>query len=138
MVLAVLGLVVVVAAVILYGEVRWRSGTRELRERLEAARLPIEPKVFDRRELEKTPAPVQRYFRAVLQNGLIDAVRAEARGRTVGAAVVPTPWQGRLWNYAMRDGMRVPLNGEVAWLLPEGAKPYWRGRITKLGYEFAQ
>jgi len=34
--------------------------------------------------------------------------------------------------------MHVPLDGEVAWLLPKGAKPYWRGRITKLSYEFAQ
>ena len=31
---------------------------------------------------------------------------------------------GHFWNYEERDGMRVPLDGEVAWLLPEGAKPY--------------
>jgi len=69
MLLVVLGLVVVVAAAVLYGELHWRSGTRELRHRLEAARLPIEPKVFDRRELERVPAPVQRYLRAVLEDG---------------------------------------------------------------------
>ena len=280
MLLVVLGLIVVVAAAVLYGEFHWKSGTRELRDRLEAARLPIEPKVFDRHELERVPAPVQRYFRAVLadgqpivaavsvahtgtfnmseaaeqwkpftsnqrvvtrrpgfdwdgrvammpglpvyvhdayvagegilhaavlglvpmadlrgtgevahgelmrffaeaawyptallpsqgvlwegvdnhsararlkdgdfaltllfhfnEDGLIDTVRAEARGRTVGGTVVPTPWHGRFWNYAMRDGMRVPLDGEVAWLLAEGAKPYWRGRITQLSYTFAQ
>lgn len=34
--------------------------------------------------------------------------------------------------------MRVPMEAEVAWLLPEGPLPYWRGRITKLSYEFAQ
>jgi hypothetical protein len=35
--------------------------------------------------------------------------------------------------------MVVPLDGEVAWLLPdEGAKPYWRGYITEIDYEFAQ
>jgi len=72
------------------------------------------------------------------EDGLIDTVRAEARSRTVGGTVVPTPWHGRVWNYAIRDGMRVPLDGEVAWLLPEGVKPYWRGRITTLSYEFAQ
>lgn len=280
MLLVVLGLVIVVGAAVLYGELHWRSGTRELRDRLEAARLPIKPRAFDRRELDRVPAPVQRYFRAVLkdgqpivaavsvvhtgtfnmsetaeqwkpftsnqrvvtrrpgfdwdgrvammpglrvyvhdayvagegilhvtvlglvsmvnlrgtgevaqgelmrffaeaawyptallpsqgvlwdavddhsaratfkdgdvtltllfhfnEDGTIDTVRAEARGRTVGGAVVPTPWHGRLWNYAIRDGMRVPLNGEVAWLLPEGAKPYWRGRITQLSYQFAQ
>jgi hypothetical protein len=71
------------------------------------------------------------------QQGLIDTVRAGARGRTVGGEVVPTPWQGRFWNYEERSGMRVPLDGEVAWLLPEGAKPYWRGHITEIAYEFA-
>ena len=34
--------------------------------------------------------------------------------------------------------MYVPLEGEVAWLPPEGAKPYWRGRITAISYEFAR
>jgi hypothetical protein len=32
------------------------------------------------------------------ERGLIDTVQAEARGRTVGGEVVPTPWQGRFWN----------------------------------------
>ena len=36
---------------------------------------------------------------------------------------------------AWRDGMRVPTRGEVAWLLPEGPKPYWRGEVTALRYE---
>lgn len=70
------------------------------------------------------------------EDGLIDTVRAEARGRTVGAAVVPTPWQGRWWDYAERDGMRVPLQGEVAWLLPEGPRPYWRGQVANVRYEW--
>ena len=34
--------------------------------------------------------------------------------------------------------MTVPLDGEVSWLLPEGPKPYWRGRITRLDYELAR
>jgi hypothetical protein len=68
--------------------------------------------------------------------GPIASVRAEARARTVGGKVIPTPWEGRWRNYETRDGMRVPLEGEVAWILPEGPKPYWRGRITSLRYEF--
>ncbi len=72
------------------------------------------------------------------ETGLIDSVRADARGRAVGGRVIPTPWHGRFWNYAERDGMQVPLEGEVAWDLPEGAKPYWRGRITRLVYEWAR
>lgn len=69
------------------------------------------------------------------EDGLIDSVRAEDRGRAVNGGIVPTPWEGRWWNYELRDGMRVPLEGEVAWLLPEGRKPYWRGRVTSITYE---
>ena len=70
--------------------------------------------------------------------GLIDTVRAEVRGRAVGGEIVPTPWRGRFWNYQERGGMIVPLDAEVAWLPPEGAKPYWRGRITEISYELAR
>jgi hypothetical protein len=69
--------------------------------------------------------------------GLIESVRAEARGRTVAKTVVMTPWEGRWSDYQVRDGMRVPTAGEVAWLAPEGRKPYWRGTITSLRYEVA-
>jgi hypothetical protein len=34
--------------------------------------------------------------------------------------------------------MLVPLDGEVAWLPPEGAKPYWRGYITEIVHEAAR
>jgi len=69
--------------------------------------------------------------------GLIESVRAEARGRSVGGKIVPTPWEGRFWDYAERDGVRVPLEGEVSWLTPAGPHPYWRGRITEISFEFA-
>jgi hypothetical protein len=71
-------------------------------------------------------------------DALIESVRAEDRGRTVGDKIVATPWEGQWSNYETRDGMRVPLTGEVAWLTPEGRKPYWRGTITSLRYEFAR
>ena len=72
--------------------------------------------------------------------GLIASVRAEARGRSVGGAMVMRPWEGRWSNYQLKAGMRVPLTGEVAWLLPAsegGRKPYWRGTITAMHYTFA-
>jgi hypothetical protein len=72
------------------------------------------------------------------ENGLIKTVRAEARGRTVAGVVIPTPWEVQWNNYELRDGMCIPTEGEVAWLLPEGPKPYFRGRVTSLHYEFAQ
>ena len=89
-----------------------------------------------------------RAARATLQDGalavtltfrfgaddLIASVRAEERGRTVGGRSVPTPWEGRWSQPERRDGMVVPRVGEVAWLLPEGARPYWRGQLARLDY----
>lgn len=64
------------------------------------------------------------------------AVRSEGRYRTVGDQLLPTPWEGRFWNYQERDGMRIPLEGEVAWLLEDGPRPYWRGRIEAIQYVY--
>ena len=72
------------------------------------------------------------------ETGEIETIRANARGRTIAGRIVPTPWQGRFWNYQDRGGMRVPINGEVAWLLPDGAQPYWRGEVTAIAHEFAK
>lgn len=70
-------------------------------------------------------------------NGPIQTVRAEARGRTVAGQVVPTPWEGRWSDVREQGGMRIPMSGEVAWITPEGRKPYWRGTITSVRYQFA-
>ncbi len=69
-------------------------------------------------------------------DGLIDTVRADARGRLVGGITTFAPWQGRFWNYAERGGLLVPLESEVAWVLPEGLKTYYRGLMTRVSYEF--
>jgi len=71
-------------------------------------------------------------------DGLITSALAEDRMRTVGNVVVPTEWEGRWSSYERRDGMMVPIVGEVAWILPEGRKPYWRGSITSIRHEFAE
>ncbi|MCS6883167.1 MAG: hypothetical protein RMK84_06640 [Oscillochloridaceae bacterium] len=68
--------------------------------------------------------------------GLIDSVRADDRYRDVNGTLVPTPWQVRCWDFQARDGMLVPLQGEVAWLLPQGPHPYWRGRIERVEYHY--
>ncbi len=44
--------------------------------------------------------------------GVIDSFRTEARGHAR------------------------PMKGEVAWAMPEGVKPYYRGRVQSLSYEF--
>ena len=72
---------VVAAAVMVYGKLRWKSGTTELRGRLDAARLLTDPKVFDRRELEGLPAPVPRYFRALRdRQPIVAAINVEHTG----------------------------------------------------------
>jgi hypothetical protein len=69
-------------------------------------------------------------------SGLVETVHTIARGRMLNGKIVTTPWLGRFWNYTEREGMQVPVDGEVAWLLPAGTKTYWRGRIIEIAYEF--
>lgn len=71
-------------------------------------------------------------------DGAMQSMHADARGRTVGDRTVQTPWEGRWSDHRVVQGLRVPMSGEVAWLLPEGRKTYWRGTVTSLQYEFAR
>lgn len=277
--LAVVTLSAVVKGTLVYGGFRWDAGTKDLRAKLLAARLPASATTYDAREVESLPPPVRRYFHAVLQDGqpivtaarfwhegqfnmsdtranwrqftssqiaftrpigfdwdgriaiapglsvfvhdaylagggvlhaelqglvtvadirgtpevahgelmrflaesawyptallpsqgvrwepidnmsaratladgativsldfrfdtegLVSSVRSAARHRTVNGVLVATPWQGRFWDYEIRNGMRIPLQGEVAWELPDGLWPYWRGRISEITYDFA-
>lgn len=86
--------------------------------------------------------------RATLVDGATTArveFRFGARGEIVGVAAeryrdvrgtpVRTAWTGRFWDYARVDGMMVPRQGEVAWVLPDGPAPYWRGQIAGARYE---
>jgi hypothetical protein len=86
----IMGVIVVVLAVVavlfvavrLSGAYRWGAGTRHLRARLETAREPVRPRTVDFRELLGLPAPVERYFRAVLDDGqpMVSAVRVRHTG----------------------------------------------------------
>lgn len=275
-----MALLVVVTGAIVYGSSRWKTGTNELRVRLEAARIPIRPATYYAKEIENLPPPVSRYFLTVLKDGqpmvaaarlthegqfnmgetqtkwsrftssqvsvtrrpgfdwdgriimapglnvfvhdayvagegilhvellglvtianirgtleaaqgelmrylaeavwyptallpsqgvrweaidntsakatladgavtvslvfrfdaegTIRSVWSPARHRTANGVLVATPWQGRFWRYEVRGGMRIPLEGEVSWELPEGLWPYWRGRATEVSHEFAR
>jgi hypothetical protein len=69
--------------------------------------------------------------------GLIGSFRAEARGGMVGDKMIVAPWEGVWSNYQAVDGVQVPFTGEVAWMRPEGRKPYFIGTVTALAFEFA-
>jgi hypothetical protein len=66
--------------------------------------------------------------------GTIETMRAEARCRDKLTAM---PWSGRFWDYSTRNGMLIPLQGEVGWEYPEGIRLYYKGKVTEINYEFA-
>jgi Family of unknown function (DUF6544) len=60
---------------------------------------------------------------------------SSGRFREVDGNYVATPWAGRYGVYEENQGIRIPTEAEVEWCLPEGALPYWRGRIVAARYE---
>ena len=71
------------------------------------------------------------------EDGLVESVSAASRNRQVKGGVEATPWMGKFSNYKEHEGMLIPMEGEVMWMLPTGEKPYWRGHISDIQYEFA-
>jgi len=82
MVLIALGVTVIVSIALGYGSIRWQSATKEMHAKLKSARLPIGAKTYSRNELLGLPAPVQRYFHAVLKDGqpMVEAVSVDHTG----------------------------------------------------------
>ncbi len=48
------------------------------------------------------------------------------------------PWTGFFENYQVKNGILVPLDGEVEWNLQEGDQSYWKGHIEKIEYNLEQ
>jgi hypothetical protein len=67
-------------------------------------------------------------------DGTIDTMRAEARYRD---KLTTMPWSGKFWDYSTREGMLIPLEGEVGWEYPDGVRLYYKGKVTEISYEFA-
>jgi hypothetical protein len=66
-----------------------------------------------------------------------EIVRVEAeRYRDVNGVGVRTPFVAHFRDYTQVEGMRIPMSGEVEWILPEGRFTYWKGRVTGIEYEF--
>ena len=65
-----------------------------------------------------------------------EIVRVEAeRYRDVDGVGALTPFVGYFRHYAEVAGMRIPMEGEVEWILPEGRFSYWRGRVERIEYD---
>lgn len=70
-------------------------------------------------------------------DGLVTSVACADRGRAVDGVLVPTPWRGRFQDWRILDGICIPERGEVGYLLPDGERPYWRGELCAVQYEYA-
>jgi hypothetical protein len=82
--IATIGVSIVVSLGIaaIYGSYRWQSDTDKLRAKLINGQLTIKPPIYDQKEIEGLPAPVQRYFQAVLKDGqpIVAAVNLTQQG----------------------------------------------------------
>jgi hypothetical protein len=72
------------------------------------------------------------------EDGLVSGIRVEARGGLVAGEIVMMPWEGSFRDYRLVDGMMIPFHGEVAWITPQGERPYFRGTVTRVAYQLAQ
>ena len=68
--------------------------------------------------------------------GEITRIFSSGRYREVDGKYELTPWVVQLGSYGERGGMRIPLEGEVAWQLTGGSQPYWKGKIVDAKYDF--
>ena len=60
------------------------------------------------------------------------------RYRDVNGVGVLTPFEGVNHGFERRNGVMIPTSSEVAWLLPEGRFPYWRGRPVEVRYQLGR
>jgi hypothetical protein len=61
------------------------------------------------------------------EEGLIET--AGAVSRAFGADK-HYPWHGQFWDYQNIDGRKIPMQGEVAWVIDQKDFVYWRGKLT--------
>ncbi|MGB5959506.1 MAG: DUF6544 family protein [Coleofasciculaceae cyanobacterium] len=83
--IAIIGVLIIVSIgiAIIYGRYRWQSDTDKLRAKLASGRQSLQPKIYNQKELEGLPAPVQRFFRTVLKDGQViaSAVKLSQQGQ---------------------------------------------------------
>jgi hypothetical protein len=67
----------------IYGRHRWQSDADDLRTRLINGQRAIQPKVYNQKEIDGLPVPVQRFFRTVLKDGqpIVARVKLSQQGQ---------------------------------------------------------
>jgi hypothetical protein len=83
--IAMIGVLIIVSLGIaaLYGSYRWQSDTDRLRARLINGQRTIKPQIYDPKEIEGLPDPVQRFFKTVLKDGqaIVTVVKLTQQGQ---------------------------------------------------------
>lgn len=69
---------------------------------------------------------------------LVRTIRCKSRPRLTQGRTVPAPWLVRVGNYTRLHGMLIPLEGSVGWIVEGKLRPYFRGKITRIEFEFAR
>lgn len=69
------------------------------------------------------------------ENHEVTRIYTENRYRRVDGEYEPTPWSGYWHDYQTRNEVRIPMEGEVVWHLPEGDFEAWQGQITEIHYD---
>ncbi|MEA5600182.1 DUF6920 family protein [Nostoc sp. UHCC 0252] len=83
--IAIIGIFIIVCLGIaaIYGGYRWQLDTDKLRAKLTNGRRTIKPQIYDQKEIEGLPDPVQRFFKTVLKDGqaIVAAVKFSQQGK---------------------------------------------------------
>jgi hypothetical protein len=81
--ITVVSIVVSLGIAAIYGSYRWKLDTDRLRTKLLNGRRTIEPEIYNPKEIEDLPAPVQRFFKTVLKDGqaIVAAVKLSQQGQ---------------------------------------------------------
>lgn len=72
------------------------------------------------------------------ERGEVLRATTSARARTDAKGSRLLPWGGRYWNWIEQNGMRVPIEAEVAWIVDGEWRPYWIGRLGACEVEWAK
>jgi Family of unknown function (DUF6544) len=67
--------------------------------------------------------------------GAITDFHTEDRYRELDGVMQRTPWHCAYHEYHEFDGLRIPVEGEVIWILPEGDLAYARFLIERMEYD---
>jgi hypothetical protein len=119
----------------IYGKYQWQLETDRLRDRLTNGKQTINPKIYDSKDLEGLPTPVQRFFQTVLkpgqpivaavnlsQQGIFNMSETEAKWSPFTATqIVTTQRPGFDWDARIQMAPGVSAFVHDAYVLEEGS-----------------